>query len=134
MKSTHSFTLKLTRIAMLIMLMIGSIAQSFSASHRVCDTQHHFDGDSQQKLHREMSMQHHDMMSESTDEVLQSQIMQDCCDSECACPATACSSSSAIVNSHDVFSKTLVVNEIFATVTAHTRSVSSSLFRPPIFA
>lgn len=74
-------------------------------------------------------MAEHDMMSKSD-----MQNHEECCGADCACPASACTSLT-IVNSapHSANLGRLSEAVIFQ-LANQTKSIPSSLFRPPIFA
>ena len=74
----------------------------------------------------------HSLMNHDTADL--SNTDEDCCESECSCPASACTNLS-IVNSEASSSAMIQISEaVSMQPTSQTKSISSSLYRPPIFA
>ncbi|MBV2128895.1 hypothetical protein [Arsukibacterium indicum] len=75
-----------------------------------------------------MNMDHGDMNKSSNGQ------SEDCCDVECICPANACSSTTVLNSSVDSTDIQILRESVAALQSKQPHSISTSLYRPPIFA
>ncbi|WP_024601760.1 hypothetical protein [Pseudoalteromonas sp. TB41] len=78
--------------------------------------------------HMNMNMDHGDMNKSSNGQ------SEDCCDVECICPANACSSTTVLNSSIDSTDIQIFSESVAALQSKQPHSISTSLYRPPIFA
>ena len=78
--------------------------------------------------HGTMNMDHGDMNKSSNGQ------SEDCCDVECICPANACSSTTVLNSSVDSTDIQILSESVVALQSKQPHSISTSLYRPPIFA
>ncbi|MGJ8680428.1 hypothetical protein [Paraglaciecola sp.] len=121
----------LSKVLVLAAMLIAFVGQALAYSTMSCE----MPSDSHQS-HMTMdhsSMKHHEGMDHS-DMKTSASSSEDCCDQDCICPANACTSVTflnANSGSTDILGFTdTIVNQ----GAEHPKSISTSLYRPPIFA
>ena len=120
-----------SKVVVIAFMLIAFIGQAFAYSAMSCEMsadshESHMKMDHSKMAHHEGM--NHDEMSSGKAKV------ENCCGMDCICPASACTST-VVLNSDAYFTDILLLSE--AVLLQHIdipHSVSSSLFRPPIFA
>ena len=134
-------TRSISNVLVVAAMLIAFIGQAFAYTSMSCEMSSDSHESHMNMNHDSMDhsiMNHSDMdhasMDHSSVEQSGSQNHEECCGSECACPASACMSIS-IVGSEP---KTAYLARLSESVSFQsinqTKSISTSLYRPPIFA
>ncbi len=120
-----------SQVLVVSLMLLAFVGQTLAYSAMSCEMSAHVPAASQH-----MDMDHANMDHQTMDhsKMMQSGNTDDCCQVDCVCPANACSSVivlDANVNTTGILpANSVLVGYLSFPLT----SVSSSLFRPPIFA
>lgn len=127
------FMFKLVSKAVVITLMlVAFVGQAFAYSAMSCEMssgshESHMSMDHSKMSHHE-GMNHNDMNKSSNVQT------EDCCDVDCVCPANACTSVTVLNSSVDSTDVQSLNEALVALQSKQPNSISTSLYRPPIFA
>jgi len=121
----------LSKVLVVVAMLTAFVGQAFAYTSMSCE----MSADSHQS---HMTMEHSSMKShegmEHGDMKASASSSKDCCDVDCICPANACTSVT-FLNSNNGSPDILGFTEAIVNQGAkHPKSMSTSLFRPPIFA
>ena len=121
----------LSKVLVVVAMLNAFVGQALAYTSMSCE----MSADSHQS---HMTMEHSSMKShegmEHGDMKASASSSKDCCDVDCICPANACTSVT-FLNSNNGSPDILGFTEAIANQGAeHPKSMSTSLFRPPIFA
>ena len=113
-------------------MLFAFVGQAFAYSAMSCEMssgshESHMKMDHSKMSHHE-GMNHGDMNKSSNGQ------SEDCCDVECVCPANACSSTTVLNSSFDATDIQILSESVAALQSKQPHSISTSLYRPPIFA
>nr|WP_277053659.1 hypothetical protein [Pseudoalteromonas marina] len=103
------------------LMLVAFVGQAFAYSAMPCEM-------SSGSHESHMNMDHGDMNKSSNGQ------SEDCCDVECICPANACSSTTVLNSSIDSTDIQIFSESVAALQSKQPHSISTSLYRPPIFA
>lgn len=121
----------LSKVLVVVAMLTAFVGQALAYTSMSCE----MSTDSHQSY---MTMEHSSMKShegmEHGDMKASASSSKDCCDVDCICPANACTSVT-FLNSNNGSPDILGFTEAIVNQGAeHPKSMSTSLFRPPIFA
>lgn len=119
----------ISKLLIVTAMLFAFIGQALAYASMACEMTTEYESSQMSFTHEDMS--HHEMMGH---EIAQNQPMQDCCDADCTCPAKACSPVSVILESTMINDGFAAVYQIFPLIIEWPKPISSSLYRPPIFA
>ena len=113
-------------------MLVAFVGQAFAYSAMSCEMssgshESHMNMEHSKMSHHE-GMEHGDMNKSSNGQ------SEDCCDVECVCPANACSSTTVLNSSVDSTDIQIFSESVAALQSKQPHSISTSLYRPPIFA
>ena len=80
------------------------------------------------------SMNHHEGMNHSEMDTSNNVHSEDCCNVDCVCPANSCTSTTVLNSNVDSTDIQFSGEAVIIIQSKHPSSISTSLFRPPIFA
>ncbi len=106
-------------------MLVAFVGQAFAYSAMSCEMS---SGSHESHMNMNMNMNHGDMNKSSNGQ------SEDCCDVECICPANACSSTTVLNSSIDSTDIQIFSESVAALQSKQPHSISTSLYRPPIFA
>ena len=106
-------------------MLVAFVGQAFAYSAMSCEMS---SGSHESHMNMNMNMDHGDMNKSSNGQ------SEDCCDVECICPANACSSTTVLNSSVDSTDIHILSESVAAMQSKQPHSISTSLYRPPIFA
>ena len=106
-------------------MLVAFVGQAFAYSAMSCEMS---SGSHESHMNMNMNMDHGDMNKSSNGQ------SEDCCDVECICPANACSSTTVLNSSIDSTDIQIFSESVAALQSKQPHSISTSLYRPPIFA
>ncbi|TMS82926.1 hypothetical protein [Pseudoalteromonas sp. S554] len=113
----------LSKVLVVVAMLIAFVGQAFVYSAMPCEM-----SSGSHESHMNMNMDHGDMNKSSNGQ------SEDCCDVECICPANACSSTTVLNSSIDSTDIQIFSESVAALQSKQPHSISTSLYRPPIFA
>ena len=113
----------LSKVLVVVAMLIAFVGQAFVYSAMPCEM-----SSGSHESHMNMNMDHGDMNKSSNGQ------SEDCCDVECICPANACSSTTVLNSSVDSTDIQIFSEFVAALQSKQPHSISTSLYRPPIFA
>ncbi|RZM84713.1 hypothetical protein C3B51_02535 [Pseudoalteromonas rubra] len=122
------------KLIVFILAILAFAAQGMSAMVMNCEV--HMQGHTMHgtAMHKAPSNHHHGDELDSELLLVHPDSAQDCCESDCACPANACSSAQLL----PVAEFSLTTDPVFLAAIWHDDqlpiAVAQSLYRPPIFA
>ncbi|MEH6479381.1 MULTISPECIES: hypothetical protein [Pseudoalteromonas] len=112
-----------SKVLVMTLMLVASVGQAFAYSAMPCEM-----SSGSHESHMNMNMDHGDMNKSSNGQ------SEDCCDVECICPANACSSTTVLNSSIDSTDIQIFSESVAALQSKQPHSISTSLYRPPIFA
>ena len=115
----------LSKVLVVVAMLIAFVGQAFVYSAMPCEMS---SGSHESHMNMNMNMDHGDMNKSSNGQ------SEDCCDVECICPANACSSTTVLNSSIDSTDIQIFSESVAALQSKQPHSISTSLYRPPIFA
>ena len=114
-----------SRVLVITLMLVAFVGQAFAYSAMSCEMS---SGSHELHMNMNMNMDHGDMNKSSNGQ------SEDCCDVECICPANACSSTTVLNSSIDSTDIQIFSESVAALQSKQPHSISTSLYRPPIFA
>jgi len=111
-----------SKVLVMTLMLVAFVGQAFAYSAMPCEM-----SSGSHESHMNMNMDHGDMNKSSNGQ------SEDCCDVECICPA-ACSSTTVLNSSIDSTDIQIFSESVAALQSKQPHSISTSLYRPPIFA
>ena len=122
----------LSKDLVVVAMLIAFVGQALAYTAMSCEMssgshESHMNMDHSKMSHHE-GMNHGDMNKSSNGQ------SEDCCDVECICPANACSSTTVLNSSVDSTDIQILSESVAAMQSKQPHSISTSLYRPPIFA
>ncbi len=122
----------LSKVLVVVAMLIAFVGQAFAYSAVPCEMslgshESHMNMEHSKMSHHE-GMDHGDMNKSSNGQ------SEDCCDVECVCPTNACSSTTVLNSSIDSTDIQIFSEFVAALQSKQPHSISTSLYRPPIFA
>ncbi len=114
-----------SRVLVITLMLVAFVGQAFAYSAMSCEMS---SGSHESHMNMNMNMDHGDMNKSSNGQ------SEDCCDVECICPANACSSTTVLNSSIDSTDIQIFSESVAALQSKQPHSISTSLYRPPIFA
>jgi len=122
----------LSKVLVVVAMLIAFVGQALAYTAMSCEMssgshESHMNMDHSKMSHHE-GMNHGDMNKSSNGQ------SEDCCDVECICPANACSSTTVLNSSIDSTDIQIFSESVAALQSKQPHSISTSLYRPPIFA
>ena len=112
-----------SKVLVITLMLFAFVGQVFAYSAMPCEMP-----SGSHESHMNMNMDHGDMNKSSNGQ------SEDCCDVECICPANACSSTTVLNSSVDSTDIQILSESVAAMQSKQPHSISTSLYRPPIFA
>ena len=112
-----------SKVLVMTLMLVAFVGQAFAYSAMPCEM-----SSGSHESHMNMNMDHGDMNKSSNGQ------SEDCCDVECICPANACSSTTVLNSSIDSTDIQILSESVAALQSKQPHSISTSLYRPPIFA
>ena len=112
-----------SKVLVITLMLVAFVGQAFAYSAMPCEM-----SSGSHESHMNMNMDHGDMNKSSNGQ------SEDCCDVECICPANACSSTTVLNSSVDSTDIQILSESVAALQSKQPHSISTSLYRPPIFA
>lgn len=112
-----------SKVLVITLMLVAFVGQAFAYSAMSCEM-----SSGSHESHMNMNMDHGDMNKSSNGQ------SEDCCDVECICPANACSSTTVLNSSIDSTDIQIFSESVAALQSKQPHSISTSLYRPPIFA
>ena len=113
-------------------MLVAFVGQAFAYSAMSCEMSL---GSHESHMNMEHSkMSHHEGMNHGEMNKSSNGQSEDCCDVECVCPANACSSTTVLNSSVDSTDIQILSESVAALQSKKPHSISTSLYRPPIFA
>ena len=112
-------------------MLFAFVGQAFAYSAMPCEMSsgsHESHMNVNINMNMNMNMDHGDMNKSSNGQ------SEDCCDVECVCPTNACSSTTVLNSSIDSTDIQIFSESVAALQSKQPHSISTSLYRPPIFA
>lgn len=121
-----------SKVLVITLMLFAFVGQAFAYSAMSCEMssgshESHMNMDHSKMSHHE-GMNHGEMNKSSNGQT------EDCCDVECVCPANACSSTTVLYSSVDSTDIQILSESVAALQSKQPHSISTSLYRPPIFA
>ena len=116
-----------SRVLVITLMLVAFVGQAFAYSAMSCEMSSG-SHESHMNMNMNMNMDHGDMNKNSNGQ------SEDCCDVECICPANACSSTTVLNSSIDSTDIQIFSESVAALQSKQPHSISTSLYRPPIFA
>ena len=121
----------LSKVLVVVAMLTAFVGQALAYTSMSCE----MSADSHQS---HMAMEHSSMKShegmEHGDMKASASSSKDCCDVDCICPANACSSTTVLNSSIDSTDIQIFSESVAALQSKQPHSISTSLYRPPIFA
>jgi pyruvate/2-oxoglutarate/acetoin dehydrogenase E1 component len=121
----------LSKVLVVVAMLTAFVGQALAYTSMSCE----MSADSHQS---HMTMEHSSMKShegmEHGDMKASASSSKDCCDVDCICPANACSSTTVLNSSIDSTDIQIFSESVAALQSKQPHSISTSLYRPPIFA
>lgn len=121
----------LSKVLVVVAMLTAFVGQALAYTSMFCE----MSADSHQS---HMTMEHSSMKShegmEHGDMKASASSSKDCCDVDCICPANACSSTTVLNSSIDSTDIQIFSESVAALQSKQPHSISTSLYRPPIFA
>ena len=114
-----------SKVLVITLMLVAFVGQAFAYSAMSCEMS---SGSHESHMNMNMNMNHGDMNKSSNGQ------SEDCCDVECVCPANACSSTTVLNSSIDSTDIQIFSESVAALQSKQPHSISTSLYRPPIFA
>ena len=114
-----------SKVLVMTLMLVAFVGQAFAYSAMSCEMS---SGSHESHMNMNMNMDHGDMNKSSNGQ------SEDCCDVECICPANACSSTTVLNSSIDSTDIQIFSESVAALQSKQPHSISTSLYRPPIFA
>ena len=114
-----------SKVLVITLMLVAFVGQAFAYSAMSCEMS---SGSHESHMNMNMNMNHGDMNKSSNGQ------SEDCCDVECICPANACSSTTVLNSSVDSTDIQILSESVAALQSKQPHSISTSLYRPPIFA
>ncbi len=114
-----------SKVLVMTLMLVAFVGQAFAYSAMSCEMS---SGSHESHMNMNMNMNHGDMNKSSNGQ------SEDCCDVECICPANACSSTTVLNSSVDSTDIQILSESVAALQSNQPLSISTSLYRPPIFA
>ena len=114
-----------SKVLVMTLMLVAFVGQAFAYSAMSCEMS---SGSHESHMNMNMNMNHGDMNKSSNGQ------SEDCCDVECICPANACSSTTVLNSSIDSTDIQIFSESVAALQSKQPHSISTSLYRPPIFA
>ncbi|WP_206485120.1 hypothetical protein [Thalassotalea sp. G2M2-11] len=121
----------LSKVFVVVAMLVAFIGQALAYTTMSCE----MPSDAHQS---HMTMEHSSFTAHAgmdhSDMQMQSSNSEDCCETDCHCPKSACSTVT-FVNANNALSDAIAFNEaVESHTTEQTNSIPASLYRPPIFA
>ena len=116
-----------SKVLVITLMLFAFVGQAFAYSAMPCEMSSG-SHESHMNMNMNMNMDHGDMNKSSNGQ------SEDCCDVECICPANACSSTTVLNSSVDSTDIQILSESVAALQSKQPHSISTSLYRPPIFA
>lgn len=126
----------LSKVLVVVAMLIAFVGQALANTSMSCEmsakshqpymTMEHVDMD-----HSSMS---HDSMEHSMINVSNMQSHEECCGADCACPVSACTALSIVSSAPSTGLLARLSEGVMLQHVSQPKSISSTLFRPPIFA
>jgi pyruvate/2-oxoglutarate/acetoin dehydrogenase E1 component len=118
-----------SRVLVITLMLVAFVGQAFAYSAMSCEmSSGSHESHMNMNMNMNMNMDHGDMNKSSNGQ------SEDCCDVECICPANACSSTTVLNSSIDSTDIQIFSESVAALQSKQPHSISTSLYRPPIFA
>ncbi|MCP4586550.1 hypothetical protein [Pseudoalteromonas sp.] len=120
-----------SKVLVMTLMLVAFVGQAFAYSAMPCEMSsgsHESHMNMNMNMNMNMDMDHGDMNKSSNGQ------SEDCCDVECICPANACSSTTVLNSSIDSTDIQIFSESVAALQSKQPHSISTSLYRPPIFA
>ena len=118
-----------SKVLVITLMLVAFVGQAFAYSAMSCEmSSGSHESHMNMNMNMNMNMDHGDMNKSSNGQ------SEDCCDVECICPANACSSTTVLNSSIDSTDIQIFSESVAALQSKQPHSISTSLYRPPIFA
>ena len=118
-----------SKVLVMTLMLVAFVGQAFAYSAMPCEmSSGSHESHMNMNMNMNMNMDHGDMNKSSNGQ------SEDCCDVECICPANACSSTTVLNSSVDSTDIQILSESVAAMQSKQPHSISTSLYRPPIFA
>tara|TARA_B100000767_G_C19741877_1_gene526589 strand:- start:1485 stop:1856 length:372 start_codon:yes stop_codon:yes gene_type:complete len=118
-----------SKVLVMTLMLVAFVGQAFAYSDMPCEmSSGSHESHMNMNMNMNMNMDHGDMNKSSNGQ------SEDCCDVECICPANACSSTTVLNSSIDSTDIQIFSESVAALQSKQPHSISTSLYRPPIFA
>lgn len=118
-----------SKVLVITLMLVAFVGQAFAYSAMPCEmSSGSHESHMNMNMNMNMNMDHGDMNKSSNGQ------SEDCCDVECICPANACSSTTVLNSSVDSTDIQILRESVAALQSKQPHSISTSLYRPPIFA
>ncbi|KGK01917.1 MULTISPECIES: hypothetical protein [unclassified Pseudoalteromonas] len=118
-----------SKVLVMTLMLVAFVGQAFAYSAMPCEmSSGSHESHMNMNMNMNMNMDHGDMNKSSNGQ------SEDCCDVECICPANACSSTTVLNSSIDSTDIQIFSESVAALQSKQPHSISTSLYRPPIFA
>lgn len=118
-----------SKVLVITLMLFAFVGQAFAYSAMPCEMPSgSHESHMNMNMNMNMNMDHGDMNKSSNGQ------SEDCCDVECICPANACSSTTVLNSSVDSTDIQILSESVAAMQSKQPHSISTSLYRPPIFA
>lgn len=122
----------LSKVLVVVAMLIAFVGQALAYTAMSCEMS---SGSHESHMNMDHSkMSHHEGMNHGEMDKSSNGQSEDCCDVECVCPANACSSTTVLNSSVDSTDIQLLSESLAALQPKQPHSISTSLYRPPIFA
>ncbi|MDU0352695.1 hypothetical protein RS130_01095 [Paraglaciecola aquimarina] len=122
----------ISRVLVVGAILIAFVGQVLAYSAMSCEM-----SSSSHESHMNMGQaktHHHEGMDHGEMNKINNGQTEDCCDVDCVCPANACSSTIVLNSSVDLTDIQLLSEPVAELQSKQPYSISTSLYRPPIFA
>ena len=118
-----------SKVLVMTLMLVAFVGQAFAYSAMPFEmSSGSHESHMNMNMNMNMNMDHGDMNKSSNGQ------SEDCCDVECICPANACSSTTVLNSSIDSTDIQIFSESVAALQSKQPHSISTSLYRPPIFA
>ena len=121
-----------TKAVVMTLMLVAFVGQTFAYSAMSCEMS---SGSHESHMNMDHSkMSHHEGMNHGNMNENNNSQSEDCCGVECVCPANACTSATMLNSSVDSTDIKMLSESLAALQSKQPNSISTSLYRPPIFA
>ncbi|MGS2719808.1 hypothetical protein [Paraglaciecola aestuariivivens] len=121
-----------SHILLVVVMLVAFVGQALAYSAMSCEMSVHANSESHAAKQMDHSTMDHAGMDHSN--MMQNSSAEECCELDCVCPAQACSSVVVFTSNSGITSILPTSSLTISYLTFPLTAISSSLFRPPIFA